>query len=84
MPKGIVDRAGPEGEIPTVSWPEHAAMETGDVVVTVEHCHGCHNHRMTTRHDPEVNEARGSDESVRESGVWYHPRRDAPMAARNK
>eukprot|EP00752_Nemacystus_decipiens_P009585 g8564.t1 len=29
-------------------------METGDVVVTVEHCHGCHRHRMTTRHDPEV------------------------------
>ncbi|CBN79144.1 conserved unknown protein [Ectocarpus siliculosus] len=40
--------------VPTVSWPEHAEMEKGDVVVTVEHCHGCHRHRMTTRHDPEV------------------------------
>ncbi|CAM9779163.1 unnamed protein product, partial [Ectocarpus sp. 4 AP-2014] len=39
---------------PTVSWPEHAEMEKGDVVVTVEHCHGCHRHRMTTRHDPQV------------------------------
>ena len=44
------------GALPTVSWPEHAAMETGDVVVTVEHCHGCHRHRMTTRHDPEVSQ----------------------------
>ncbi|CAN0394711.1 unnamed protein product, partial [Ectocarpus sp. 12 AP-2014] len=40
--------------VPTVSWPEHAEMEKGDVVVTVEHCHGCHRHRMTTRHDPQV------------------------------
>lgn len=53
--KGVIDGAGPAGEIPTVSWPEHAEMETGDVVVTVEHCHSCHGHRMTTRHDPEVN-----------------------------
>lgn len=42
------------GELPTISWPEHGAMEAGDVVITVEHCHGCHRHRMTTRHDPEV------------------------------
>ncbi|CAB1117179.1 unnamed protein product [Ectocarpus sp. CCAP 1310/34] len=39
--------------VPMVSWPEHAEMEKGDVVVTVEHCHGCHRHRMTTRHDPQ-------------------------------
>ncbi|CAM9715266.1 unnamed protein product [Ectocarpus fasciculatus] len=45
---------GLAGAVPTVSWPEHAEMEKGDVVVTVEHCHGCHRHRMTTRHDPEV------------------------------
>lgn len=45
---------GSAGAVPTVSWPEYAAIETGDVVVTVEHCHGCHRHRMTTRHDAEV------------------------------
>ncbi|CAM9703866.1 unnamed protein product, partial [Hapterophycus canaliculatus] len=46
--------AGHSGAPPTVAWPEHAEMERGDVVVTVEHCHSCHRHRMTTRHDPEV------------------------------
>lgn len=58
--KGDIDGAGPAGEVPTVSWPEHAAMETGDVVITVEHCHGCQRHRMTTRHDPEVNKGQSS------------------------
>lgn len=38
----------------TMAWPEHGFIESGDVVVTVEHCHECHGHRMTTRHDPEV------------------------------
>lgn len=44
----------------TVPWPEYAAMEPGDVIVTVEHCHGCRGHRMTTRHDPEVERAAGA------------------------
>lgn len=58
--KGAIDAPGLAGDVPTVSWPEHAAMETGDVVITVEHCHGCHRHRMTTRHDPEVNKVQSS------------------------
>eukprot|EP00904_Undaria_pinnatifida_P012546 jgi/Undpi1/8421/HiC_scaffold_25.g10889.m1 len=40
--------------VATMAWPEHGFIESGDVVVTVEHCHECHGHRMTTRHDPEV------------------------------
>lgn len=59
--KGVVDGGRPVPEVLPVSWPEHIAMEAGDVVVTVEHCHGCHRHRMTTRHDPEVNTIRISD-----------------------
>ncbi|CAN0371511.1 unnamed protein product, partial [Discosporangium mesarthrocarpum] len=29
-------------------------LEEGDVVVTIEHCHGCQQHQMTTRHDSQA------------------------------
>lgn len=55
---GIITRSSGSAELTTVTWPEHKALQPGDVVITVEHCHNCRSHQSTTRHDDRV---RGSE-----------------------
>lgn len=39
---------------PLIVWSEYRDLAPGDVLMTVEHCHKCHQHRATTRHDEQV------------------------------
>ena len=49
--------SGYEGALPlscVMHWPEYHEMEDGDAVITIEYCHNCELHSLTTRHDPDV------------------------------